>query len=326
MYRLFGVTLSTDFPFVTPLEAGTGPAELSFLSPSAGIPGELAESTPVFRGLYDTEFGRQVFELHQSDTGFLMRFADTGEFLVSEREVRCRPVEGAPGYAVEAFFLGMVMSLWLESRGVPCLHASAVAIEGRVVAFVGHNGAGKSALAGAMVGAGMPLVSDDIVALTPASGAMLAPCSYPRLRLWPEEAAELVPKDVELVPAKGGNPKLTPRVGGATGWGTYAAEALPLGAICLLERREGEHEKAFVRFEPVGAAAGLIELVRHSFAAEALTALGWEARRLLTLAEVVRRVPLWKIVYSSGRRHLDVVRRRIVHHLRSHGERPVRQG
>jgi hypothetical protein len=47
--------------------------------------------------------------------------------------------------------LGPAMGVLLQQRGVLVLHASAVTMDGGVVAFLGHSGWGKSTMAAAMV-------------------------------------------------------------------------------------------------------------------------------------------------------------------------------
>ena len=54
---------------------------------------------------------------------------------------------------------------WLRLRGVPALHASAVAVGGAALAVVGSAGAGKSTTAAARAARGHAVVADDVLAL-----------------------------------------------------------------------------------------------------------------------------------------------------------------
>jgi hypothetical protein len=58
--------------------------------------------------------------------------------------------------------------------GAPNLHASAVAFEGRGLAFQGRSGMGKSTLATLMIAAGSALVCDDVLTLQASRDAVLA--------------------------------------------------------------------------------------------------------------------------------------------------------
>src|SRR5438067_546298 len=66
---------------------------------------------------------------------------------------------------VAAYLLGPVMAIVAQLRNKTCLHASAVAIDGRIVAILGMSGAGKSTSAAAFARAGYPVVADDMVVL-----------------------------------------------------------------------------------------------------------------------------------------------------------------
>jgi hypothetical protein len=71
---------------------------------------------------------------------------------------------------------GMVLVELLWSRGRLCLHGAAVGLPQGAVAFVGPSGSGKSTLAAAMMNAGHPLLTDELLILEPASDGT---------RVWP---------------------------------------------------------------------------------------------------------------------------------------------
>jgi hypothetical protein len=58
---------------------------------------------------------------------------------------------------------GALLAIHLMLRQELVLHASAVQVEGRALAFVGRSGMGKSTLATALCAKGYPLVSDDLL-------------------------------------------------------------------------------------------------------------------------------------------------------------------
>jgi hypothetical protein len=81
---------------------------------------------------------------------------------------------GAPGYSGQSLYLAthplLTVSLMevLERRGLYSLHAACVAgPTGRAVLIAGPSGAGKSTLTLALAGAGLKVLSDDIVFLEP---------------------------------------------------------------------------------------------------------------------------------------------------------------
>ena len=83
------------------------------------------------------------------------------------------------------YLLGPVLGFVLRLRGITCLHASAVAIDGVAVALAGVAGAGKSTLAAQFASMGYPILSDDIVTLQESDFGFCVPPSPARLRLWP---------------------------------------------------------------------------------------------------------------------------------------------
>ena len=96
-----------------------------------------------------------------------------------------------PGAAAAHYFFSYALPLWLETKGVPMLHASAVMIDGRVVAFLGRSGVGKSTLCAELAHSGCEFVTDDSLALRQdAAGGWRCFHGPPQLRLWPTALSE----------------------------------------------------------------------------------------------------------------------------------------
>jgi hypothetical protein len=74
----------------------------------------------------------------------------------------------------------------LFERGAAILHASGSAVDGRGVAFLGPQDAGKSSLVTAMCQRGHRFLADDVLAVVEADGAQRAVPSFPRTSLSPE--------------------------------------------------------------------------------------------------------------------------------------------
>ncbi|MFB2974243.1 hypothetical protein ACE1CD_35210 [Aerosakkonema sp. BLCC-F183] len=118
----------------------------------------------------------------------------TDEIIVDEDE-------GVEPGLLSNFIVGLPLAMLLHLRGIIVLHASAVAVNGAVVAFLGKSGEGKSTIAATLHKRNHPLVTDDILAIdiNDTTGATVLP-SYPQLRLWPQsvtsigEVAENLPR------------------------------------------------------------------------------------------------------------------------------------
>ncbi len=79
--------------------------------------------------------------------------------------------------------LGPALVLALAMQGIWSLHASAVMLQGRLVAFLGESGQGKSTLAGYLASTGWELVADDILPVTWEASGVLAWPRFPQLKL-----------------------------------------------------------------------------------------------------------------------------------------------
>jgi hypothetical protein len=159
------------------------------------------------------------------------------------------------------YLKGPVMGYVLRLRGVVSLHASAVAIDEQAIALVGSPGAGKSTTAAAFAQRGLPVIADDVVALSEEDGIFLVQLGYPRVNLWADSARALFGSEEAL-------PRITPNWDkrflslGENGFG-FAAKSLPLRAIYLLGARE-ESLTAPVTVQVAGSEA-LAALVANTY-------------------------------------------------------------
>jgi hypothetical protein len=103
---------------------------------------------------------------------------------------------GAPDRNVRLFLLGSVFGALLHQRGLLPLHANAIDVEGRAMAFMGESGAGKSTLASWFHDRGFPVIADDVCVVGFGSeGRPYAAPGLPRLRLW-ADALQLMGRDL----------------------------------------------------------------------------------------------------------------------------------
>jgi hypothetical protein len=105
------------------------------------------------------------------------------------KEIVIQPVEGAAEALLRLLTLGAGLATILQQRGHLVLHASAVVIGGKAVAFVGWKGQGKSTIAASLFARGYPLLTDDLLALSGKDGQpVLAHPGFPQFKLWPDSA------------------------------------------------------------------------------------------------------------------------------------------
>jgi hypothetical protein len=138
------------------------------------------------------------------------------------------PVNGDPA-EVELWSNGSVYSAIAALNGLRPLHASAVAQAGRVIAFTGQTGVGKSTLAAGLGRHGLPLFCDDTLVLD-LSGPGPAFClpGHKRLKLTEQALALTGAERQERVAADVAKFYAAPLSG-------PVGEALPLGALIFPE-------------------------------------------------------------------------------------------
>lgn len=312
--RLFGLTIAGDFPFTVRLPPGHGPAALSiFLSPRP-LP---AAGPPVYTSLLRGQDGESLGHLHREPEGEIFRFPGAGDFRIAGGRIDGHLSHPEDGLA-ELRMLGPVLSYWLECHGVLTLHASAVELGGRAVAFVARHGVGKSGLTAGMIAGGASLLTDDVLAVEEREDRWEARPSYPLMRMWPDEAEFFLGSFEDLPPVRKDSQKKSVAVG-EDGFGRFQEASPPLACIYLATRAEGEGSAAF---QPVARSEALIELVRHSFSPRLVEAMGLQPARLDRLARLVRAVPVRRLVYPSGFERLEEVSRQIRRDILEFGGAP----
>ena len=218
------------------------------------------------------------------------------------------------------YLLGPVMAFVLRLRGIVCLHASAVAVEGRALALLGPGGAGKSTTAAAFARLGFAVLSDDALPVLERGQAFLAQPAYPRVRLWPESVRALYGTDEAL-------PLLTPN------WDkrylpldenveSFQPDPLPLAVVYLLDERR---EEAGPEIETVTPAEALVVLITHSYV-NYLLDKAMRSQEFEFLGRLVNRVPVRRVRPLAGAEHLPGLCRSIAADFQGVVRRAAAQG
>ena len=192
-----------------------------------------------------------------------------------------------------SYLMGPVLGVLLRLRGVICLHASAVAIDDRGVAFVGSAGAGKSTTAAAFSKLGYAVLSDDIVALEEQDQAFYLVAGHPQLCLWPESVKMLYGSE-EALPRF--NPGWEKRRLGLGDQGTrFEDRALPLQVIYLMGDRRPDPAPSL---ETMRSQAALVDLVANTYANKILDR-EMRAREFDVLGHLAAAVPIRRVFPHS---------------------------
>ena len=253
---------------------------------------EVAPETPdvtIVRAPVDEPEGELVIGLAPAPEGAILRVRDIGRLRVrggNRIEVDLNP--GQSERNMRLFLLGSAMGALLHQRRMLPLHANAIDVGGRAIAFAGHSKAGKSTLAAAFHDRGHALLSDDICVATPRpGGGFEAQPGIPRVRLW-RDAVERSGRDAEaLDPAFDGMDKyVIPLAEG------HAAEPLPLAAIYILVKAG---PRAPIQLSPLTGLAATQALIANSYRGAYVPLIGDSRAHFELCVELPRQVPLFTL-------------------------------
>ncbi len=181
---------------------------------------------------------------------------------------------------------GSVYSAIASINGLVPIHASAVSIEGRVFAFTGPGGAGKSTLVAALAKLGLPMYCDDtlVLDLTDEDRIMCLP-GHKRLKLRPD-AVELTGATREEKVSTTVDKYYASPEGGSVG------TTLPLSELIFLE--EGPE----LEIEPITGAARLARMHDDHQTADLLAAarLFDKAEQFAHLGRLARQIRMARFV------------------------------
>lgn len=129
-----------------------------------------------------------LLSLARSEGGYLLRFPFLADFTLDPagRRIALGSQVGVNTETLRHLLLDQVLPRALAHQGRLVLHAAAVLVGERAVAWMGATGSGKSTLAASFHGAGFTLLTDDGVVINATAGGVTAVGTYVSLRLWPE--------------------------------------------------------------------------------------------------------------------------------------------
>ena len=207
-YRAYSMAIRSELPLLLPER-------------SESVPTPDVEARRGTLGQSDNESG-----LYVEREGVEARIPDESTVVVDPGR------RGAP--MVSKVVLKRCLPALLFEHGGVILHASGAAVDGRGVAFVGPQDAGKSSLVTAMCQRGHRFLTDDVLAVVETDGVWRAVSSFPRISLAPETREAL---DFD-------RPKVAPADGTSFGpWfdveDRFGHDPVPVDVIYILEERGG---------------------------------------------------------------------------------------
>jgi hypothetical protein len=237
---------------------------------------------------------------------YLIRFPQLADFVVQipARRIVCHPDRSTDERVVRHLLLDQVIPRILAIDDGMVLHASAITVLGRAVAFVGPTGAGKSTVAASFAANGARLLADDFVPLRENAGGFVAVPSYPGLRLWPDSAKLFARREDSVVAVAPGSEKLrlviqTPE---------RATQPYPLAAIVALDDAS---EKAEIDVRQLRSRSGFMAVYPQTFRLER-SGRDRQRAEFDRFAWLAESTAIFRLEYPRGYEHLPEVRRRIL--------------
>lgn len=244
--------------------------------------------------------------------GFLLRFPSLADFVIDGdgSHISAWLVPENDEDTLRHLLLDQVLPRVLSHQGRLVLHASAVCVDGRVLAFVGETGSGKSTLAASLYLSGYRLLTDDGLLIQEEGGCIKALSCYPGLRLWPESVAVLFGESVNMKAMASYSPKN--RVGLPR---NNNNNQLELAALFVLRNPALGDEAVAVRVSPLSQRDACMELVRNSFQLDVsnhkkLTGL------FAAASNVAERLPVFLLSYPRNFSFLPDVHEAIIQQFR----------
>lgn len=246
--------------------------------------------------------GQPMVTLRTTGNATILTFASGIDFVVSDSgKAIFSTRHEATLDDVQIALLGVVLPFWLERHAVTVLHAAVVVIDGCAVGLMADSHAGKSTLAAALVAAGHPLLSDDLLVCHDANGAVMAQPGFPTMRMWPDTAAYFLGDHSKLERVRPGSDKRRAHLATATGrpgFGRFHEQPAPL--TCIYAPQRGAERNLGLEISQRPPSQATAALIRHSVLSRALRASGESMAQLSRLVNLAARVPVRTVHYASG--------------------------
>lgn len=209
----------------------------------------------------------------------------------------------------ETYLVNQGLGFVLRLKGITCLHASAVVMNGEAVLFCAPSGYGKSTLATYCALKGHPIITDDISPLRVKDGRVFVLPGYPRLRLTPETTEGFFGPDHQLALMAEGWDKYYLPLHDRDSWGKFSLEPFPVKAVYLLASWGDAPE-----IRPVSSARAFMQLMENAYLSYLMDSAVHIADSVV-LSQLVMSSPVRQIDNFPGLPHLDLTYRAILDDL-----------
>ena len=293
-YEVYGLSVRSELP-LTFRERAARRADVTFSMAPPGWFAEMSAHLAPERG--DGDWYERRCAPDGSD---FLRFPDLCECAVSPdgRGVACGLLDRATSESFQTYLLGPVLAYALVKQGLEPLHATTVVVDGRAIGFLAASGAGKSTLAAAFLAAGHRLLTDDLLLIRDIDGAPHGFPGPPRIKLLPDAARALLPRQAA---ASRMNPEAEKLIVALDRDQCHAAPARLDRFVVLDDGHEPAH--GAVEISTLARGYAMLHLLRSAFNRRIVSRARMR-RQFASAAAWARRIPVRRVVYT---RRLDAI-------------------
>jgi hypothetical protein len=247
--------------------------------------------------------------------GILLHIPQVARFLIRKgREIIVAPADGASQRDLRLFLLGSAFGALLHQRGAMPLHANAIELDGRAIAFCGPSGAGKSTIAAWFNDRGHPVLADDLCVIDfDEVGRAFARQGLRRLRLWKDALEATGRCRLDFEPSFDSIRDARDKYDVPIHGGRDPAP-VPIAAIYLLDRAAEGAESGIVRLHGVAAVEALVS---NTYRGGLLPAIGGSGTHLMTCVRIAGQVPIFRAERDWGLFAFDAGTRALEAHARA---------
>ncbi len=281
-YKAFGLTFSSEIYF----------PELEII----GYTPDLFDVEIRFNDLsrlYD-ELSNEPDKFVIKENMVVFQISGIATFLIKNgNSITVSPMKDSDEDQIRLLILGTCMSALLIQRGILPLHGSAVAINGKAYAFIGHSGAGKSTLASAFILRDYQLLSDDVIAvsLSKKGNIPYVTPSYPQQKLWQDSLNNFGMNSNNYRSIFGRENKYSIPMSS-----NYVATQLPLAGVFELVKSDCKGI-GIRRIEKLESFSTIYSHTFRNFLIQGLGLMDWHFQ---TSAEILNKIPIFQLQRANS--------------------------
>ena len=261
MYRVFDILIESNIPIPELPEIEQGKSSIFFQLSSDSPPDE---SKLEWYHHWHLPNGEISISCARIEKDYFLRFPELADFRISQNggQIQCFSLPGVSGESTRHLLIDQVIPRVAAHKGWIVLHASAIEVEGGIIAFLGESGWGKSTLATSFYEQGYPLLTDDCLILKHQAGKIVGIPSYAGSRLWPDSLEAVVNDKSSVHPVAHYSSKK--RIIFPDNMKNKVIQ-LPITAIFVLASPNESEDPKEITVEHITGAVMIMELVKHSF-------------------------------------------------------------